>query len=145
MPRAYTFAALLWVVASTVTAHAQESRPHFRPDGSYEYESSYATDTLIISDCESVTEGEVAGLPFHGRSLMTCRVRILSQAHGADGRVATALDVRTNFAWSGEHWWTETRHGLWVLHRIYVAAHRVLISRMTSHAEPAQNFEIRRP
>ena len=72
-----------------------------------------------------------------------CRVRILARPAGG-GEVETLLDVRSIFAWRGGHWWTETRHGEWVVHRIYIEDERVLISRMSARAEPAQNYSVPR-
>jgi hypothetical protein len=111
------------------------------PDGRTEFRTGHGTNTLIISDCQTTPSGQVGGQEVHSGMLKSCRVRMLSRADGGGGAVSTVLDVRTNFAWSESHWWTEVRHGAWVLHRIFIQQERVLISRMTAHAEPAQNYE----
>jgi len=139
MTRILLAAALLSVAA--VQAHAQAGRPGFMPDGRTEYRTGHATNTLAISDCQTVPSGEVAGQEVHGPMLKSCRVRILSRAEGGGGAMSTVLDVRTNFVWREGYWWTETRHDAWVLHRIFIERERVLINRMTSHAEPSQTYE----
>lgn len=85
---------------SVGTASAQAPRPGHMPDGRFEYRTAASSNTLIVSDCQTAPQGEVAGQAVHATLLKSCRVRMLSRADGGGGAVSAVQDLRTVLAWT---------------------------------------------